>query len=74
MTDAFMVELPTGAAGVAVRVRGGFRFYASRREFRRAQQHTYRDLRALHASLMTMVDAERRRSNGSAGTTAPGRG
>src|SRR5689334_7945796 len=55
MREAYVIEVPTGAAGVAVRIRGGFLFYASDNRFRRVDKRTFSNLRALHASLAAVA-------------------
>jgi hypothetical protein len=55
MREAYVIELPTGAAGVAIRIRGGFLFYASDDRFRRVDKRAFSNLRALHASLTAVA-------------------
>jgi hypothetical protein len=55
MREAYVIEVPTGAAGVAVRIRGGFLFYASDDRFRRVDKRTFSNLRTLHASLAAVM-------------------
>ena len=51
VSAAFMIELATGTAGVAVRIRGGFMFYASDSRYHHVDQHTFSNLRVLRAKL-----------------------
>ena len=44
-------DLATGTAGVAVRIRGGFMFYASDSRYHHVDQHTFSNLRVLRATL-----------------------
>jgi hypothetical protein len=55
MSAAFVIELPTGAAGVAIRTRGGFLFYASDRRFHRADKRIFPNLRSLHTKLASLA-------------------
>jgi hypothetical protein len=48
---AFVIDSTTGTAGVAVRVRGGFVFYASDDRYHRVDQRTFSNLRLLGAKL-----------------------
>ena len=59
MAAAFTIELPTGTAGVAVRIRGGFVFYASDGRFQRVDKRTFSDLRALRTRLDSLAAAQR---------------
>jgi hypothetical protein len=51
MTDAIIIELPSRTAGIAVRERGGYRFYASERVFHAMDDRTFPRLRDLRAAL-----------------------
>jgi hypothetical protein len=48
---AFVIESTTGTAGVAVRIRGGFIFYASDDRYDHVDQRTFSNLRLLRAEL-----------------------
>jgi hypothetical protein len=59
MSAAFVIELPSGTAGVAVRVKSGFCFFASAQEFQSADQRTFSTLRALRADLLRRCRGDR---------------
>jgi hypothetical protein len=48
---AFVIESAAGTAGVAVRIRGGFIFYASDSRYHHVDQRTFSNLRVLRAKL-----------------------
>jgi hypothetical protein len=51
MTDAFVIETRRHTAGIAVRERSGFRFYAADRLFQSLDNCTFSGLSALHATV-----------------------
>jgi hypothetical protein len=51
MSVAFVIESAEGTAGVAVRSRGGFIFYASDSRYHHVDQRTFSNLRVLRAKL-----------------------
>jgi hypothetical protein len=51
MTDAFVIETERRTAGIAIRERSGFRFYAADRIFQSLDNRTFRGLRDLHATV-----------------------
>jgi hypothetical protein len=57
MRDAFIIETRDRAAGVAVRDRSGFRFFASETPFYALDQRTFRHLRALHSAVEAIADS-----------------
>jgi hypothetical protein len=59
MSAAFIIELPSGTAGVAVRVKTGFCFFASAHEFQSADQRIFSTLRALRADLLRRCGADK---------------
>jgi hypothetical protein len=71
MTDAFVIETERRTAGIAIRERSGFRFYAADRVFQSLDNRTFRGLRDLHATVdRCAADAEPDRGGG---FRAPGR-
>lgn len=59
--EAYLVEAKGHAAGVAVREKGGFRFFAASPPFYRLDQRLFRRLAALRAAVNGLVAAERTR-------------
>jgi len=59
--EAYLVEAFGRAAGVAVREKGGFRFFAAARPFYRLDRCLFRRLAALRAAVNGLVAAERAR-------------
>jgi hypothetical protein len=51
MTDAFVIELGDLTAGIAVRERGGYRFYFSDEMFFSIDARKFRRLREIHAAI-----------------------
>jgi hypothetical protein len=51
MTDAFVIETARHTAGIAVRERRGFRFYASDRLFYGLDNQTFAGLRELFTAI-----------------------
>ena len=51
MTDSYVIETRDRAAGIAVRERSGFRFFAAEHPFYALDQRTFRHLRALHSAV-----------------------
>jgi hypothetical protein len=51
MTDSYVIETRDRAAGVAVRERSGFRFFAAEDPFYALDRRTFRHLRALHTAV-----------------------
>lgn len=54
MADAYVIETPNDAAGIAIRERGGFRFYASNAPFWLIDQYKFRNLSAVHAAVQRL--------------------
>ncbi|HTZ77104.1 MAG TPA: hypothetical protein VMC10_04320 [Stellaceae bacterium] len=50
MSDAFVIETARHTAGIAVRERGGFRFYASEARFLPLDSRLFRSLGAVRAA------------------------
>jgi hypothetical protein len=48
---AFVIESAAGTAGIAIRIRGGFIFYASDSRYHHVDQRTFSNLRVLRAKL-----------------------
>ncbi len=65
-TDAFVIETARHTAGIAVRERGGYRFYASDLLFYALDNRSFRGLRDLHAAIdrIAAPPAERARQDG----------
>jgi hypothetical protein len=59
--EAYLVEAFGRAAGVAVREKGGFRFFAATRPFYRLDRRLFRRLAALRAAVNGLIAAERAR-------------
>jgi hypothetical protein len=51
MTDAYVIEAESVTAGIAIRERGGFRFYASAAPFWAIDLRKYRRLREIHLAV-----------------------
>jgi hypothetical protein len=62
MTDAFVIETRDRAAGVAVRERSGFRFFAAENPFYALDQRTFRHLRALRSAVEAVATRDDQRS------------
>jgi len=60
-TDSFVIETARHTAGIAVRERSGFRFYAAHPLFGPLDNRTFRGLRDLHAEIDRFAAPERRR-------------
>ena len=58
MSVAFVIESTTGTAGVAVRIRGGFIFYASDDRYHHVDQRTFSNLRLLRAKLSSAASRD----------------
>ena len=65
-TDAFVIETARHTAGIAVRERGGYRFYASDLLFHSLDNQSFHGLRDLHAAIdrLAAPPAERGRQSG----------
>ena len=61
MTDAYVIETRDRAAGVAVRERSGFRFFAAEDPFYALDQRTFRRLGALHSAVEELAARDFRR-------------
>ncbi|HXZ01564.1 MAG TPA: hypothetical protein VEI03_16335 [Stellaceae bacterium] len=59
MANAFVIEHRHVTAGIAVRERGGFRFYASHALFFSIEARKFRRLRELHAAIARLADSAR---------------
>lgn len=51
MTDAYVIESESVTAGIAIRERGGFRFYASAAPFWAIDLRKFRRLREIHLAV-----------------------
>jgi len=58
MADAFVIEHRDLTAGIAVRERGGFRFYCSDALFRALDAHKFRGLRELRKAIRHVVERQ----------------
>lgn len=45
MSDSYIIEVRSGAAGIIVRDRGGFRFFAASEQFQRMEGQYFRSAR-----------------------------
>lgn len=68
MTDAFVIEASRQAAGVAVRDRRGFRFFAAAEPFFALDRRLFPHLRAVRRAVEALA---RDRGNGPAARPAP---
>jgi len=59
--DRFLVEADRKPVGIAIRVRGGFRFVASDPEFRSIDSKIFPRARALASSVAELARAQRAR-------------
>ncbi len=59
MSDAFVIEHHDLTAGIAVRERGGFRFYSSDALFRKIDARRFRRLREIRLAVKRLTDAAR---------------
>jgi hypothetical protein len=55
MADAFVIEFQDFTAGLAVRERGGFRFFASDTRFRALDEHKFRRVSEIHHRIEDVV-------------------
>jgi len=56
MSDAFVIETARHTAGIAVRERGGFRFYASETRFHPLDNRLFRSLGAVRAAINAIAE------------------
>jgi hypothetical protein len=56
MTDAYVIETRDRAAGVAVRERSGFRFFAAEDPFYALDRRTFRHLAALRSAVEEVAE------------------
>ena len=56
MYDAFVIETARHTAGIAVRERGGFRFYASEARFQPLDSRLFRGLGAVRAAVNAIIE------------------
>jgi hypothetical protein len=56
MFDAFVIETARHTAGIAVRERGGFRFYASEARFQPLDNRLFRGLGAVRAAVNAIIE------------------
>jgi hypothetical protein len=63
MSDRFVVEADHRVVGIAVRVRGGFRFFTSDRRFRSLELRTFPKLKAIVRRAGEIARARTRRPN-----------
>jgi hypothetical protein len=61
--EAFVIEARGHAAGVAVRERGGFRFFAAGDPYYRLDQRVFRGLGELRAEIDTLAGARAARAD-----------
>lgn len=64
MSDRFVVEADRRVVGIAVRVKGGFRFFTSDRRFRSLEAQTFPRLKAVIARATEIARARKRRLAG----------
>jgi hypothetical protein len=60
MTNAYVIETRDRAAGIAVRERSGFRFFAAAGPFYALDQRTFRHLAALRSAVEEVAARDRR--------------
>ncbi len=56
MSDAFVIETARHTAGIAVRERSGFRFYASEALFQPLDDRVFRGLHAVRAAVNAIAE------------------
>jgi hypothetical protein len=61
MADAFVIEHRNVTAGIAVRERGGFRFYSSHALFLPIEARKFRRLRDIETAVRRIAEDHRRR-------------
>jgi hypothetical protein len=54
-SDAYVIEADHAAAGIAIRERGGFRFYASTAPFWDIDQRKFRRIRDIHTAIRGLI-------------------
>ena len=59
MSDAFVIETARYTAGIAVRERSGFRFYAAEALFQPLDDRVFRGLHAVRAAVNALAEPER---------------
>lgn len=59
MSDRFVVEADRRVVGIAVRVKGGFRFFTSDERFRALESRTFPRLKAIVARAAEIARAQR---------------
>ena len=64
MSDRFVVEADRQVVGIAVRVKGGFRFFTSDRRFRVLESRTFPKLKAIIRRAGEIARARTRRATG----------
>ena len=64
MTDSYVIETRDRAAGIAVRERSGFRFFAAEDPFYALDQRIFRHLRALHSAVEEIASRKARTLGG----------
>jgi hypothetical protein len=64
MSDRFVVEADRRVVGIAVRVKGGFRFFTSDQHFRSLESRTFPRLKAVIARATEIARARKRRLAG----------
>ena len=64
MSDRFVVEADRRVVGIAVRVKGGFRFFTADHRFRSLESRTFPRLKAVIARATEIARARKRRLAG----------
>jgi len=64
MSDRFVVEADRRVVGIAVRVKGGFRFFTSDQRFRSLESRTFPRLKAVIARATELARARKRQLAG----------
>ena len=57
MSDAFVIETTRHTAGIAVRERSGFRFYAAEALFQQLDNRVFRGLHAVRAAVNALAES-----------------
>ena len=73
MADGYVIETRNGAAGIAVRDAGGFRFFASRPPFYALDNRTFPRLGAVRSAVEALAGAAERGGSDRNPSTPQGR-
>ena len=63
MSDTYIIEVRSEPAGIVVRDRGGFRFFAASETFQRMEGQYFRSAREAEREALAQVSSRRESSN-----------